>query len=601
VPGYRRLKVTQSGFGLYRREGDEPTRSAPRRPRSSNGRVWPTPEAYAATLGGEPGGTWYYQRADGTTALAVVRVNTGSDKTYRPLHPVPGGWAVGDPKGPLPLYKLPELGSNARTWVFEGELCVDTGRAIGLAATTSAYGAMSARKTDWQPLAGKDVVIVPDHDEHGEAYAADVARILLSLTPPATVRVVRLKQLWPDIVTGGDIVDYREFRECLSDDDLRRGLEELADATPPTTPDSIRAPIETDRARMALPDPVPLSQLGDDPAIPWAWYGYWAVGFLTLLVGLWKAGKTTLLAHLLRLLDDGGDLAGIVKPGRVLVVSEEGKGLWARRRDELGIGDHVEVMSRPLMGRPSYAEWLVFVEHLVGLVKARGFAAVVFDTISSVWPVEKENDASAVIAALMPLHRLCEAGVAVLLIHHPRKGDGTEGQASRGSGALTGFVDIIMELRRYAPEDSEDRRRTLTAYSRFSETPTEAVIELTDAGYQKVGTKIDAKRADRLEVIGDLLPKAAPGMTAEELRPLWPTDGPPKPSLRTLRVDLKRGIQLGLWRPTGKGAKGDPLRYWVEDSIRARSGSYGARNESSDGDTLDERVMEHVAGAETPG
>jgi len=45
---------------------------------------------------------------------------------------------------------------------------------------------------------------------------------------------------------------------------------------------------------------------------------------------------------------------------------------------------------------------------------------------------------------LHSLSPLTAAGMAVWLQHHPRKGRTPSGQASRGSGALPGFVDILM-------------------------------------------------------------------------------------------------------------------------------------------------------------
>src|SRR5262249_38726738 len=153
-----------------------------------------------------------------------------------------------------------------------------------------------------------------------------------------------------------------------------------------------------------------------------------------------------------------------------------------------------------------------------------------------------ENDAARVLAALSPLHRITAAGAALLLVHHPRKGDASEFQAARGSGALSGFVDVIVELRRLNPGDHRDRRRVLTAISRFDETPPEAVIELTEDGYRTVGSKADARRADRLHVIGAHLPNDPPGATPEEIKAGWPAGGIPEPSIRTLRRDLADGV-----------------------------------------------------------
>lgn len=89
---------------------------------------------------------------------------------------------------------------------------------------------------------------------------------------------------------------------------------------------------------------------------------------------------------------------------------------------------------------------------------------MVLDTLAGFLPVRDENDSAGMLQALTPLHAVTEAGAALLLIHHPRKSDATEGQASRGSGALPGFVDIVIEMRRLAPQDREDRRRVLNLW-----------------------------------------------------------------------------------------------------------------------------------------
>ena len=66
-----------------------------------------------------------------------------------------------------------------------------TWRAPGLVATTSAHGAQSPHKSDWSPLAGKDVVILPDHDAPGENYAKAVVRFWPT-NPRPRVKIFRL-------------------------------------------------------------------------------------------------------------------------------------------------------------------------------------------------------------------------------------------------------------------------------------------------------------------------------------------------------------------------------------------------------------------------
>jgi hypothetical protein len=159
-------------------------------------------------------------------------------------------------------------------------------------------------------------------------------------------------------------------------------------------------------------------------------------------------------------------------------------------------------------------------------VKRGGYDLVVLDTISSFWPVQKENDAGEVQSALMPLWQITDAGVATLLVHHLHKSDGGEATASRGSGAPPAFVDVIVELRRHDPNDLKDRRRVLTAVGRFDDTPPELVVELTDQGYLgrlagKGGRRVPARPFDLAwaRVVIGLDMEASKNFTSPEAAP----------------------------------------------------------------------------------
>ena len=206
---------------------------------------------------------------------------------------------------------------------------------------------------------------------------------------------------------------------------------------------------------------------------------------------------------------------------------------------------------------------------------------MVIDTLPSWWSVLNENDAGEMMEALVPIRSISAAGAGVLLIHHPRKGDGSQGTASRGSGALPGFVDVILELRRYAPDDNTDRRRVLTALSRFEDTPAEQVIELTDDGYKVIGDRSDAGREDIDAAIREVLPTGGCGMTYEMVREEWPSDK--KPGEQKLRGMLNAGANRGEWMRRGMGKRNDPYRYlWPapedSDSFHVTSPLGGATN-----------------------
>lgn len=251
----------------------------------------------------------------------------------------------------------------------------------------------------------------------------------------------------------------------------------------------------------------------------------------------------------------------------MLIVTEEPASRWARRRDELGLGDHLHFLVRPFRAKPTLTQWHAFITHLVGIVNLHEIHLVVFDTLSALWPVIDENDAGQVTAALTPLHAIAEIG-ALLLVHHIRKSDGTEATASRGSGALPAFVDTIIELRRHDPANKTSPKRVLTAYGRWDETPPEMVIELDAQAkeYRECGDRHQDKLRTVEGIIRAILPRQRPGMTYDDIcdEDHWPDRVPTK---ATLLKALQQGWEAepNLWIRDGNGKKGSPFSYWVQE------------------------------------
>jgi hypothetical protein len=299
---------------------------------------------------------------------------------------------------------------------------------------------------------------------------------------------------------------------------------------------------------------------------PWLWRGYLVRGAVTLLTSQWKSGKTTLLALLLNRLRGGGVLAGLpVSPGRAAVVSEEGPQQWYRRSERLAFGEHVCWFCRPFRGKPRLAEWLGLLDLLAGLHQREGLDLVAIDPLAAFLPGRDENSAAAMLEALLPLQALTARGLAVLVLHHPRKGEPAPGQAARGSGALAGYVDILVEMSWYGRAEEGDRRRRLQAWSRYEETPPNVVMELNAEGtdYAALGDTREVEHERGWGMLRTVLEEATRKLTRPEILAEWPPDWE-RPDGGTLWRWLERAVAAGQVERDGLGRKGQPYRYWLK-------------------------------------
>jgi len=277
--GFRAVgKGTASGT-IFRHASDlrsvssgPPTPPKPAGPR----KVWATAEQAADAIAKREGAAveaiYSYPDADGSCRFWVVRL---APKSFRPLRRADRGIEVGDPIGPLPLYRLPELDQAPAVLVVEGEKVADAAWSVGIAATTSAHGCKSPTKTDWTPLAGKTVYLCPDNDEGGRAYVRTVAQILDDLNPRSVMRLLEL----PGLPPKGDLADWIDARDSVESDAIREQILALADAAKDGTPK--RKGFDVSWASEIEPE-----------EIEWLWPGRIALGKLTLLTGEPEQGKS---------------------------------------------------------------------------------------------------------------------------------------------------------------------------------------------------------------------------------------------------------------------------------------------------------------------
>jgi hypothetical protein len=176
--------------------------------------------------------------------------------------------------------------------------------------------------------------------------------------------------------------------------------------------------------------------------------------------------------------------------------------------------------------------------------------------------MRSENDAGEMLRTLLPLRALTDRGMSVLVLHHPRKGPVVPGQAARGSGALSGFADVIIEMSGVSIRRPHDRRGQLRAYSRQAETPPAWVIEWSADGgdYRGLGESVEPSFEQGWPVVKEIFENACGTMTRRQILQEWPTEAL-RPTMNTLWKWLQRAAKEGLVRKDGAGTKKEPHRY----------------------------------------
>jgi RecA-family ATPase len=295
----------------------------------------------------------------------------------------------------------------------------------------------------------------------------------------------------------------------------------------------------------------------------WLWHGYLARGDLTLLTSQWKAGKTTLLTGLLHQFAAGGELLGqAVTPAKIIVVSEESRQHWTARKQEIPLGGHVRLLARPFPARPAPADWNRLIDFALAQRAASELDCFVVDPLATFLPGKSDSDPGTLLELLNPLRRLASAGVAVLILHHPRKEASEEGHTARGSGALLGYVDVILELHRAGKLKSDRCSRRLIGLSRHRATPAQVIFEWTP-GTPQFAVLPDPyvhRYRQNWEQVKKVLEQRETSATHAELLNDWPPESE-KPSKAMLYEWLNRAYAEKLVRRLGDGTKGEPYRY----------------------------------------
>jgi RecA-family ATPase len=169
-------------------------------------------------------GAYEYVDRDGVVLYRTVRIEQPGQKK-RFVAQLPdgrGGWKSGKLDGvPRVLYRLTDFRAAISTaslkdepmptiYLVEGERKADKLASWGLFATSCAFGCKGWRKSYAEDLAGCTVIILPDNDDEGRAFAERAAQDITACR--GTAHIVEL----PDLPAKGDIIDWTGTADDLA-------------------------------------------------------------------------------------------------------------------------------------------------------------------------------------------------------------------------------------------------------------------------------------------------------------------------------------------------------------------------------------------------
>lgn len=143
-----------------------------------------------------------------------------------------GKWQKGLKNVEHVLYRLPQIieaiKKAEKIYFVEGEKDVETLIKKGKIATTIAGGANQKWQDSYtKTLEGSDIIIIPDNDKPGQEFATRVADSLVGHAN--TIKIIDLKNKWPDLKEKGDITDI--FEQVSNDSEVLEKIKELENET----------------------------------------------------------------------------------------------------------------------------------------------------------------------------------------------------------------------------------------------------------------------------------------------------------------------------------------------------------------------------------
>lgn len=219
----------------------------------------------------------------------------------------------------------------------------------------------------------------------------------------------------------------------------------------------------------------------DEP--DWIWRGYIAPGWTTLLYGWIKSGKTTLLCQLLDFLRRApGEMLGLpLRSTSVLILTEQPASVFKQTLANFGLEfdrERIEVMF--YRKQPGALTWPEMVRQATIRCHLAHHGLLVIDTYARWASLEKDHDATEILATMVPIGLAAESGLAILVVHHSRKAGGSHGMEISGRAELGGQFDVLMSLQRTGEAQNDPRQ--ILGDGRSVETPEKIVYGIDENG-----------------------------------------------------------------------------------------------------------------------
>ena len=296
------------------------------------------------------------------------------------------------------------------------------------------HGWASADKADYSAVKGRKVIVWPDPDEKGLEGGRKVWRACSS---------AGAAELWLIRGPAPDDLNVKDKLAALGSAELLFERAKLG---------------MTVRELYALKQPETLIE------------NLLSAQDVTILSAKPKVGKTNLAVGLLvENFNRGTWLGEAAKELRCVYLSEEpGHRFGKRLRDSLVPEDTARtrfayVDARSLNDSPTWQEKLERVRSYIDAMSNRPNLLVI-DTLGFWAGLSDFNDYATVSKEFRPvLDFAFDTNIAVLVVHHSRKGNGTDIDAISGSNALTGGAGNVVLLTKI---DGSDTQRKLTVWSR---------------------------------------------------------------------------------------------------------------------------------------